>query len=88
MRRLAALLALGCVTCSLVIAGESAPLPCSQEGQRGPPACDEGFTCQAGLCSSEPSVGGASHRDGGTTSQGGVAIAGEPQTLSGASGSG
>lgn len=43
-------LGLSSVACSLLISAEADPLPCSQEGRRGPPACDEGFSCQAGLC--------------------------------------
>jgi hypothetical protein len=50
LKRLTALVGLGSVTCSLMIAGESAPVHCSQEGQLGPPACDEGLTCHAGIC--------------------------------------
>jgi hypothetical protein len=54
----AALLLAGC---SLLIDGEQSPLRCSQEGQRGPPACDEGFVCRSNVCEiAEPvSEGGA-----------------------------
>jgi hypothetical protein len=55
---LALWVALSCMTCSLVISGESAPLHCSAEGQRGPPACDEGFICRRGLCRAD-AAGGA-----------------------------
>jgi hypothetical protein len=50
--------ALSCVTCSLVISGETAPLRCSAEGQPGPPACDEGFTCRRGFCRADPAASG------------------------------
>ncbi len=59
MRRLTALVALGGLSCSLMIAGESAPLHCSEAGRPGPPACDEGQVCRAGICQSEASDGGA-----------------------------
>ena len=42
--------------CSLLIDGEPSPLRCSQEGRRGPPACDEGFVCQRGVCEIEEPV--------------------------------
>ena len=86
MRQLAALLALGCVTCSLVIAGESAPLHCAQEGELGPPACDEGFTCRAGVCRREAPADGAAEAGGAAASTGGVGSAGEPDVAPTASG--
>ena len=46
-------LALSSAACSLLISGEDEPLTCSQEAQKGPPACDEGFTCQHGICASQ-----------------------------------
>jgi hypothetical protein len=48
------LLALSSAACSLLISGEDEPLTCSQEEQKGPPACDEGFTCRHGICTLQP----------------------------------
>jgi hypothetical protein len=43
-------LVLSSAACSLLISGQDEPLTCSQEAQKGPPACDEGFTCHHGIC--------------------------------------
>lgn len=56
-------LAVGSAACSLLISAEPSPLACSQEGQLGPPACDDGFVCRAGLCqrpTATPASGGES----------------------------
>lgn len=72
------LLGLGSVTCSLMIAGESSSTRCSQEGQSGPPACDEGLTCYAGICrnfAANASTAGAPS-DGGRPAGGAAGVAG------------
>lgn len=57
--------------CSLLVEGEPSPLPCALEGRQGPPACDEGFECRAGLCrpleaaSAGADAGSALEPDGG-----------------------
>jgi hypothetical protein len=44
--------------CSLLVGSEPKPLRCSEDGQVGPPGCDEGQVCVAGICRSARSVGG------------------------------
>lgn len=67
--------------CSLLIAGEADEVSCSEEGQLGPPACDAGFSCQAGVCrAASPSADG----DGGEGGIGGQV--GQSATPGGASG--
>lgn len=73
-----------CGGCSLLIGSEPSPLACSQEGQIGPPACDPGFVCTAGLCrqatapNSEPTAGADGGRDaGGDAAVGGASGASE-----------
>ena len=50
--------------CSLLVEGESTPLACSQEGQVGPPVCDAGLVCRAGLCQEPEPVSGAGAPNG------------------------
>lgn len=54
--------------CSLLVSSEPEPLRCSDEGQNGPPACDEGQVCEAGICrsaSNSPSGLGSGTSEGG-----------------------
>lgn len=45
------------LSCSLLVGGEPFPLHCSEEGRRGPPACDPGWSCRAGVCEPGPAAG-------------------------------
>ena len=48
--------------CSLLVGGEPQPLRCTQEGWHGPPACDLGWSCHAGICQAD-SAGGVGGLD-------------------------
>jgi hypothetical protein len=50
LRAAAFVASLALVGCSLLVGGEPVPLRCSQEGLVGPPACDDGLECRAGIC--------------------------------------
>ncbi|HEX2875385.1 MAG TPA: hypothetical protein VHP33_29240 [Polyangiaceae bacterium] len=52
--------------CSLLIADEADEVSCEQEGRVGPPACDPGFSCQAGVCRAASS---SADGDGGQAGQ-------------------
>ena len=65
--------------CSLLVGGEMTPLHCSEEGQLGPPACDAGFVCRAGVCQLAPAPaadGGQGGENGSPGGASGVAGAG------------
>lgn len=46
------------LSCSLLVGGEPRPLRCEQEGQEGPPACEPGYRCRAGVCQVLSAAGG------------------------------
>lgn len=87
---LALLLGLSSVACSLLISGEDAPLSCSQEGQLGPPACDAGFRCLAGICQAKMATatgGGGTPASSSPDAGGAAGLAGaKGDTLGGAAG--
>jgi hypothetical protein len=63
--------------CSLLVGSEPEPLRCGEDGQVGPPACDEGQVCVAGICrstSSELGEGQSAGEGGATSSSGGAAV--------------
>ncbi len=62
-RALGLALAMTLGACSLMLDGESSPLRCTQEGLVGPPACDEGFVCWAGVCRAAEPVAAAGADD-------------------------
>jgi hypothetical protein len=81
--------ALSCVTCSLMISGETAPLHCSVEGQRGPPACDDGFVCRNGECRADAAGGaGMSAELGGASNPGSAGVGGAAGQPAGGGGGG
>lgn len=75
-RRLAVLMAALAGGCSFIVAGEDSPVACSDDGYRGPPACDMGQFCSAGVCQPVREIDGArggspAVGDGGGASSGG-----------------
>ena len=53
------------LSCSLLVGGEPESIRCSQEGRRGPPACEVGWTCRSGICEANP-AGGKGSLDAGS----------------------
>jgi hypothetical protein len=62
--------------CSVLVGSEPEPLRCSDEGQVGPPACDEGQVCSVGICRSAQSSSSSSGEAGTQPEAGGDATAG------------
>lgn len=61
--------------CSLLVNGATEELGCTQEGAFGPPACDPGFQCMAGVCRAADDnrgEGGTSGEAGATAGDGGA----------------
>lgn len=61
--------------CSVLVGSEPEPLRCSDEGQVGPPACDEGQVCEAGICRSAPSAASEAGVGESTSGEGGASNA-------------
>ena len=79
---LAMMVSAGSVACSLLVGGEPTPVHCSQEGHKGPPACDLGYSCLSGSCQADSAAGRSMEGEGegereaaGAGGQGGSRIA-------------
>jgi hypothetical protein len=67
----ASLLLASSLSCSLLVGGEPEPTHCTQEGRRGPPACELGYRCRSGICQADAVGGGGPHDAGALAGAGG-----------------